>query len=57
MKEYKLVTFTDNSAPCGNCIFLDRPTLECKFPKDQERECEFKPGTNKGWNTKEYIKV
>ena len=49
-----LTSHIDNSAPCNNCFFLDRNTLECKFPKNEDKKCEHMTSDYKGWNTKEY---
>jgi hypothetical protein len=54
---YKLELFENNSAPCSYCHFLERPSLKCTFPDGNKKECEFKKGTKKGWNTFEYVKV
>ena len=53
-KEYVLVTYINNSAPCSKCAFFDHNSLHCKFPEKYNKECEHNPGTLKGWNTKEY---
>ena len=54
---YKLELFENNSAPCSYCHFLERPSLKCTFPDGNKKECEFKKGTKKGWNTFEYVKI
>ena len=55
---YELILHKDNSAPCSYCVFLDRGTLGCEFPKEEyERRCQQNTGTHNGWNTREYEKI
>ena len=52
-KEYELILYPENSAPCSNCIFLKKYTLTCTL-KLEERKCKCKPSPIKGWDTWEY---
>jgi len=54
---YTLTFYADNSAPCGNCAFLERPSLVCVHPCKAERKCKCESGYNKGWNTWEYTRI
>lgn len=54
-KFVKLESFENNSAPCSNCVFFDKYQLKCVFPEDKTKECDVKQGTDKGWNTLEYV--
>ena len=58
---YALRFTENNSAPCGKCAFFNNNTHEtermCGHPKKEQRECKHETGTEKGWNTTEYIKI
>lgn len=60
-KKYKLTFKVDNSAPCGNCAFHDKYTHDiekmCKHPDKKNRKCKHEPGSTRGWNTTEYMKI
>ena len=54
---FELKHIKDNSAPCAFCHFLECGSkFKCAFPEDKyKKECVQESGTNKGWNTTEYI--
>ena len=52
---YALIWHIDNSAPCSKCSFFKK--MKCAFPIGIDKNCKAKKGTNKGWNTKEYMLV
>lgn len=52
-KEYELILYSENSAPCSNCAFFNIHTLTCTLQLEEKKcKCELHP--IKGWDTWEY---
>ena len=52
---YGMLFTPDNSAPCSQCAFF-KP-IKCCHPNKEKRKCKHESGTNKGWNTTEYVYI
>lgn len=55
IEAHELKFFENNSAPCSHCAYFDKSQLKCVFPEEKSKECKSEQGTEKGWNTLEYV--
>ena len=55
---YGMLRSLDNSAPCANCAFYTSDYgIICSHPNKKQRKCKHESGSNKGWNTTEYVEI